>query len=122
VVRFHVCRTRSQHDDDDNPVSPCEGAFRAPYVRVDRRTFKTEAEHDSNGFIGRDGKPDLWRDQGSNHRTWEGGICRDFDDEDWFIEIDDVIAFMRKHGRLVIGPWFLSPEIISIEIYDDYRE
>lgn len=93
---------------------PCKGAFRAPYVRVDRRTFKTESEHDEQF--------EPWRSKGRNHRSWEGGICRDFDDEDWFIEIDDVISFVREHELCVIGLWYCNPEIMFIEIYDDYRE
>lgn len=43
---------------------------------------------------------------------------------DWFVEIPDLdalLAFIARHGELVIGPHHSRDEL-SIEIYDGYRE
>ena len=38
----------------------------------------------------------------------------------WVIDVDDVLAFVKKHGRCVVDIDFYGwPEI---EIYDTYRE
>ena len=52
-----------------------------------------------------------------------GHIKRDFDDEAWFIYLDDILEFARKHGEIVVMPnYYFNPEIPMIEIYDTYRE
>ena len=125
MVRFHICKTISDYDEDHNELPPCEGAFRAPCVHTDRRTFKTAAAYDASHFVNSKGEPDLWGSNGRNHRMWEGGICRDFDSEDWFVEVDDLLAllaFALKHGECIIGRWIFNSDIISIEIYNGYRE
>lgn len=85
-------------------------------MRIDERTV------DSPAKIGSHGEP-TWYELGRNHRVENGHIMRDFDDTAWFIEmnsLDDLIAFHKAHGDLVISDGFTR--ITRIEIYDDYRE
>jgi len=124
-MQYRISRTTRPCDDDGNDLAPCPEAFRSKCIRVDRRTFD-EAEFDraANGWC--DTGP--WRSAGRNHRiidpvTNNGAvIARDFDDEDWFVEVDDLLAFIKKYGRCVVGPHYTNPDEWHIEIYDGYRE
>ena len=54
-----------------------------------------------------------------------GKIARDFDAIGWFIEIntlEELLKFREKYGDLVLTKHYLNPEIVEVEIYDDYRE
>jgi hypothetical protein len=42
--------------------------------------------------------------------------------DEWFIEVDDLIAFVRKHRQCVICEWINDSSVMSIEIYNSYRE
>lgn len=114
MTLFAISRTSARHIDG-KPEKPCDGAVWMPYVRVDYRTFKTPEEHDSKLH-----QP--WHASGRNHRLWSRGICRDFDDACWFIEVDDVLRFVKQHGTCVIGPKHDNAELMELEIYDAYRE
>lgn len=118
VTLFRISRTSAGYDDD-RPRKPCDGATWMPYVRVDSRTFKSAEEHDERLAHTPMG---AWMSQGRNHRTWERGICRDFDDADWFMEIPDLLAFVKQHGTCVVGPFYSNSEIMEVEIYDSWRE
>jgi len=114
-MRFLVSRTSCW--DDRTP--PCEEAKRVPYIYIDERN-----EDDPKKIRGHEGEEDWWYGYGRNHRVEHGHIKRDFEEVDWFIEIDTLeqfMAFSIKYERLVIQPNYYSHET-NLEIYDDYRE
>lgn len=114
-MKFVVTRTSQRNDE-----KPCEEAYQGTLVRVDMRnvrspeqlTFKCDRE--------------TWYEKGTNHRLIDGCIARDFDTEiAWFVDIntiDELIAFNKKYGELVITTSFIDHESCEIEIYDYYRE
>lgn len=122
-MKFAISRT-SAYDSEEE--APCEEAFRATvsYIKVHERTFKSFEEYDRM-FGDREG---AWLSKGTNHRLTEVGIARDEgvrQEEDWFIEIDSLgklISFQQKYGDLVLKCSKDGNPILSIEIYDCYRE
>lgn len=119
-MRYFISRT-SQWSSDNKP--PCEEAFRAAYVRLDARTTNDPAKIPAH----KGKSTDWWYNEGRNHRVESGQIVREFDAEDWFIEVntlEELMALYKKYGDLVIGAnWRDSLEgYPRIEIYDDYRE
>lgn len=43
----------------------------------------------------------------------------------WFKEIntlEELLAFIKKNGQIVIGKSYQNKKYLEIEIYDDYRE
>ena len=119
-MKFLMKKT-SHHDDS---IPPIEGCTLEQFTRVHRRTC-TEQEFDAK-FAQREG---LWRANGANHRTENGGkwIARDHPNaaSGWFKEFADLsalAAFVREQGDCVIGPSYENHEVLALEIYDDYRE
>lgn len=116
-MRFEVHRT-SQYDSD---TAPCAGAFRGTYEYWDRRTCKTPEEYDA-----RLGLDEPWHSKGTKHQKDGDGIKRAMGPRDcWYVELDsfdDLLAFAAEYGELVLGHALGSPDVPSIEIYDDYRE
>ena len=119
-MRFIVSRTSGGFSDDEPP--PCDGLERVTAPEVDARTFATEEEHDQRF-------PHVpWRDRGTNHRTWSGGICRDLEPGTaWvrdFATMADLAAFIEEHGTCILGVdrGYGHPDHMTLEIYDDYRE
>ncbi len=114
-MKFIVCRTSGKDP-------PCANAVRGHAPWIDRRTFKSEAEHDKVS------PKQKWRSMGTNHGFWydkdgKKGICRTLDPQPiWTIELDleGLLALANEEGSVVIGG--SSYELPSIEIYDDYRE
>lgn len=116
-MRFMVSRT--SHWSDEGP--PCEGAVRKSYTRVDRRS--ASRPNKIPAYANRD--ESWWYEEGRNHRVVNRQICRDFDAEGWFIDFPDLAAlttFIGANGHVVIGPSYSNPDILEVEIYDDYRE
>ena len=115
-MKFHVSRTSLYHEDP-----PCDEAFRDTYTRIDTRTTD-----DPGKVSSAKGKTAWWYDKGTNHRVENGQIKRDFPGESqWAIELSDLdalIAFMHKHGSLVIETHWDDPDTVELEIYDNYRE
>lgn len=114
-MNFHIRRTSTGFAWD---AKPCDEAFRKKYTRVDRRSTDdpTKILH----YAGKD--PAWWYEVGTNHRVENGNICRDFEDEGWFVSIGSLkalVAFREKYGPLVIEA---GDGAAVIEIYDDYRE
>lgn len=102
----------------DDKESPCEEAYFKKYISVDERTVADPKEIPIHG-----GTNGGWYDRGANHRVVNGHICRDFEDEGWFVDIDDILEFSEKYGNLIISKEsYSNRDIPSIEIYDDYRE
>ncbi len=74
------------------------------------------------------------RTSGYAIQTRQERPCREAEDEPgidtqgyavtkWYVEIgslEELIAFIRRHGRIVLTPVEQGPD--HIEIYDDYRE
>jgi hypothetical protein len=101
---FRVSRTSIFVEDLDVP--PCDGAFLGKYMQIDRRRVKT----DSDSF------QEFWKSQGSNHRVENGYHCREIEDVKWFVEIPDIMEFVKKHGECVIS--IDGNGFNCIEIYD----
>lgn len=95
---------------------PCDEAVQYMTLIVDRRDVDDPKKLRCNK--GTDGD---WWIRGTNHRIENGCICRDFGWEaGWFVEISDVMDFVRKHGDCVVS--IDNDGYETIEIYDDYRE
>lgn len=111
---FVRVRKTSQYFDTDNP--PCEGAVKVETKIIDRRNVDDPRKIPAHR--GTDGN---WWSEGTNHRIENGCICRDMGwSQSWFIELHDVMAFVRAHGTCVVSVGNDGHE--EIEIYDDYRE
>lgn len=119
IVRCAVTRT-SRYDEE---TPPCEEATRGTLDYWDRRTFKSPEEHDAK--LG-----EKWLDKGTEHGYWktagERGIKRNMGSRTaWFVEfasLEDLWAFQRKYGPLVLEGAFGNESTPAIEIYDGYRE
>jgi len=62
-----------------------------------------------------------WYTSGTNHRIEGGMIRRDMGTKvEWAVELQDVQAFVDRHGDCVVGR--NVDGYCTIEIYDDYRE
>lgn len=114
-MKFKLRRTSAY---GDKPIENCKK------VRVDSWHIRSVSEEEFNKrFSEREG---LWRSKGEKHRvTSEGFIARvDSKETVYVVEIntlDDLIAFVKEHGTLVIDEPDLTG-LPSLEIYDDYRE
>lgn len=113
-MRFMVRRTSCW----DYEIRPCRGAKKAEYVSIDERTVNDPKKlpYPEN---------ELWATKGDNHRVEKGRIKRDFLNEAWFIDIqnlEELIKFFNKHGRMIIDVLYDNPDILELEIYDGYRE
>jgi len=83
----------------------------------------------------------LWRSKGTNHLAVTPGykvskkgshIVRKVEDrKEWTVDIDpkDIMSFVEKYGRIIIGTWYADhtpigygEPIYAITIYDDYIE
>lgn len=114
-MRFLITRTSEWGDG-----KPCEEAYAAPAIFVDRRTVPTIKEAKKRFWFKN------WYEGGTNHREENGMIACDRPPRNkWFVEIDnldDLVEFIHKHGRVVISSDSHYKDEAEIEIYDDYRE
>lgn len=113
-MRYRISRTSGWAG------KPCEEAFEVECARLDRRTFTSPEEHDKR-------INEVWLSRGSNHTTWDNngkpGIVRSFPSKAWVVEVDDLPAFCRKYGQLVLSPNGDDDcSELELEIYDGYRE
>jgi hypothetical protein len=113
-MRFAICRTSCYRD-----TKPCKEAYQIDSVRVDERTVADPAK-----LPGQDGTE--WYKHGTNHRVEKGHIFRDFEVKLWVVDIDSLeklLKFEKKYGSLIIEQkdW-RSKDLLTLEIYDDYRE
>lgn len=111
-MRFVVTRT-SECGDFDTP--PCSEAELGSLVSTERVTVDYFKNY---GY-----SSDDWHKWGRNHRIEGEYICRDYDEEFWFItiySIDELIGFVKKNGKVVVSIGEDNDPLI--EIYDDYRE
>ena len=119
-MKFVVTRARG----GDN--SPCEEARLENIVCVQTFLFKTPEEFNKKlGYMINEKKE--WYAEGTNHRVNEYGcIERDYGTcEAWIIELDtldDLTAFCKKYGDIVIGDYDMNRYYKHIIIYDDYIE
>lgn len=110
---LYLCSRTSQMFD---VKPPCDGAFRVSRVRVDCRTVP-----DPRMIPAYRGSDEWWYSEGTNHRVEGGEIKRDLGTEtSWAVKIEDVDAFVDKHGMCIFSRDDLG--FRSVEIYDDYRE
>ena len=115
-MRFVVSRT-SLCGHDEPP--PCDNAYRLVVTRIDARFVSNPKKLKGPGAEAE------WYANGMNHRVINRRIARDFDDTVWCIDIDtlsDLLAFTQNHGDCIIGTWMGNGDLMSIEIYDGYRE
>lgn len=95
---------------------PCDEAFEAETMQIDRRNCD-----DPKKIPAHKGTDGDWYQRGTNHRVENGTICRDLGwQREWFVRLDDVMAFVDKYGECVVGRDHRG--FATIEIYDDYRE
>ncbi|QQL45345.1 hypothetical protein [Sulfuriroseicoccus oceanibius] len=90
-MKYHISRAHL------SPGKPCEDAVRDHYVRIDRRYAMRPECVPAFG-----GNASSWYADGSDHRIEDDMIVRHLDDEDWFVEIEDMNAFVLTHGPLRI--------------------
>lgn len=110
-MKFVVTRT----SDFEDPK--CDEAFIAPFTRVDKRNVDDPMK---NKYISAD-----WYTLGTNHRVENGQICRDFQEECHFVEInslEELLKFQEKYGAIIIRSSHGNDSVLEIEIYDNYRE
>jgi hypothetical protein len=124
-TRFWVTRTSTKYTYGygDGEECPVKGAVLGTRETWDVRTFKSAEEHDAKIIRER------WLARGTEHQTVYGprggvqGIKRRLGDvRAWFIRLDtldDLMAFIREHGEVVMG---YEDGTQFIEIYDNYRE
>lgn len=119
-MEYKISRTSMWSDG-----KPHKDAYQRAYIRVDTRTTDDPAK------IPRyKAHPEEWYQEGTNHRVENGKIKRDFHKENgWFIQVDDIHQFLDKlYEDEEVGEIVLSieddtnPTMLSIEIYDTYRE
>ena len=62
-----------------------------------------------------------WYDHGTNHRLVKGCICRDYGTGlEWFVEIPDIMVFVREHGPCEVGiDFFDQPQIRIRALMED---
>lgn len=104
-------------DNYDKPFTepPVPGAFQRLETIVDVREVDdpSKLRH-----------PDPWYNHGTNHRVVKGFICRDVDERPaWFVEIPDLLTFVREHGNCVVSVDFFDQPRIRIQRLmstDDY--
>lgn len=59
---------------------------------------------------------EAWYEHGTNHRVVKGCICRDCGEKlEWFVEISDIMAFVREHGPCTLGVDFFDQPWIRIQ-------
>lgn len=118
-MKFKVSRT-SIWDDR----KPCEEAVKETYTRVEVRTLGSFEEFDKK-FGKIEGN---WLSKGINHCiNQQGYIQREFPNDavGWFVEIntlDELLHFQQKYGDIILTKDYNNPEVLELEIYDDYRE
>lgn len=116
VPRSELFKVSRTSDTSSKKQQPCDGAVVYRSMQVDRRTVDDPAKIDWYK-----GDRSWWFDTGSNHRVENGCICRDVGlRNDWFIEIQDIMEFVKRHGECVVS--IDSDGFNCIEIYDYYRE
>lgn len=118
-MKFVISRASSE-----NP--PCEEAKFESITWVQTFLFHTPEEFNKRmGYMRK--KEKEWENEGTNHRINEDGcIERDYGTVDvWTIELDsldDLIAFCKRHGDVIIQDYYMNRYYKHIIIYDDYIE
>jgi hypothetical protein len=95
---------------------PCEEAFERKFTEIDERFVD-----DPTKIPAYSGTSEWWTEHGSNHRIEKGHIKRDFEKMGWFVEIkdsNDILAFQKKYGSIIIQPAPENPAITEIIIND----
>ena len=108
-MKFLVTRTTGSRD------KPCKNAIKEKYIY----TFELSIDDpNKNPF-----HKESWYKTGINHRVENGHIKKDFEEEGWFLEINSLEELINLKEE--VGEWLIIGEthnLLSIEIYNDYRE
>lgn len=108
--------SRTSHYGDRQP---CEEAYKSKLKDVDMRSVDSPEKLKCMN-------KDEWFSSGTNHRVINGHIARDLGEVDeWFVEfnsLEDLVAFKRKYGEIILTTSCTDCNHIEIEIYDTYRE
>jgi len=117
-MKILVTRTSLFFDED----KPCNEVVHCTYINVDERTVNHPDKcYPKNRFTS-----DWYNDpRFTNHRVENGHIKRDCIKEGWCIQInsmDELVVFIKKYGHCVLSIMDGNPDMIALEIYDDYRE
>lgn len=113
-MKYIVSRTSSWDED-----KPCDEAYEEEFIFVDERNVDDPSK---NEFISQDWYTDTTF---FNHRVENGHIKRDRKVKRWVVDIDtleQLNAFFKKYGKIIIQEEFGIPNQLAIEIYDDWRE
>jgi hypothetical protein len=116
-MKVLVSRTSLFLDED----KPCDEVVHGTYIHVDERTVDhPDKLYPKNRFTS-----DWYNDpRFTNHRVENGHIKRDSIQEGWFIQmysIPELKLFIQKYGKCVISVMDGNPDMITLEIYDNYH-
>ena len=113
-MKFIIERT----SDFRGGKQPCEGATQEKVIMTNKCKQKSIQEFDKNRT-----NEMKWGAFGFNHREDGQFIYRDFEETEWFINIDnlkDLLELAEKYGgEIIINTKTKTP---PVEIYDTYRE
>lgn len=113
-MKFIVTRTSSCSEKQ-----PCEEAKRVKLTVTE--TLSTDNLNDVPYYKM---YPHKWGETGTNHRIVDGKCARDVEKMYWvtnFSSLKAVQGFIQKYGDCVMG-MDNQAGLMTIEIYDDYRE
>lgn len=110
-MKVMISRVSDRYWGGDFPERPVPDAVIENIARVDIRTAPTVEE--LNCRVVREN----WFKLGTNHRTIENCIARDFVEPHWVVEVESVEAFVREHGKCRIWPNYNG--MIEIRIIDE---
>lgn len=116
---FEVVRTSGANRYNERPLKPCDEAEWSVFIEKEFLTLHL-LEKWSHYDIAQ------WMTEGMNHQTMpDGSYVKEVKRQGWAIKIntmDDLEAFVKKYGDVVINTPGRRSEIYTLEIYDDYRE
>lgn len=109
-MKYHISRNLSYGR------KPCPEAYQDRYSRIDLRTVSSPERIPA--FAGSSGD---WFERGQHHFNSSSTISRELDDQDWFVNIDDISSFIAKYGPIKLRACVedAAPGAMEIEILDD---
>jgi len=109
-MKYHISRNLSFGR------KPCPEAYPDGYTRVELRTVSNPERIPA--FAGCYGD---WFESGQAHVNSSSTISRHLDDQDWFVNIDDLGSFIAKYGPIKLRACVedAAPGAMEIEMLDD---
>lgn len=94
---YRVTRPGCYYAGAPDGVPPVTGASIYEFATTDSRSVD-----DPRKVPAYKGDDKWWYADGANHRVENGMICRDFFHKAFFVEVPDLLEFVRQHGRCMI--------------------